>query len=559
METLKRLIPLLCATVLLLGVYWWYARQEDVPVQIPETSGQPVTESTEKPATQPTTQPVTRPTQAPTTQPPTEPEPPALAVDQWLIEQEFPSYEELFREDVSYSAFSYSWILERDGKYESYSFEHQEKGYPRVVRDSDGVEYAVPNGEKLEEEYGRLGYMGCDGKYAYLYNFASVYPPEALNTILRLELETGEAEVLVQENRLYGAPALCGKCVVYYVRATEAGGELCRLYVPDMRLDVLCQVEYPEFAFGFDYPESTLGVFTQEGISTKSIKLAIAEWENPESSYKIWAPDKDKNPDAQTLDFSELWNWWNESELPRNPYFRDGLEFFFHFFQEDTGVWALERTQIDPATGKIIKTEGSLDNCFLGSGYSHDHYDPVYEPLPVPKAIMGQWQNAPGWDIQEQIPKDTDVRTAVFLGKLPGADHEQLFARNDGQLILLVDAPWEVVTMAPAALYCLTEAGILVELSYDGKICNTLFDPQGKTLRSFKYCDGMLAFREDSRMLLLDLATGQYRVLFDDPEAFIEMWFPGDSRFCFSVSKGLYYQQYLFDINTGMIEETHIL
>lgn len=555
METLKRLIPLLCATVILLGAYWWYARQKETPGQIPETSGQPAAETT----TAPTTQPTTAPTTAPTTQSPTEPAPPALAADQWLIEQEHPGYEELFSEDVAYNTFSYNWFFQRDGKYDSYYFEHQEMGYPRVVDSSTGLEYAVPNAGNLEQEYGRLECIGCDGKYAYLYNVANAYPPEAKNTILQLELETGKLEILVQETRLYGVPALRGMCVLYYVRATETGGELCRLYVPEMRLDVLCQVEHPEFVFQFDYPSSTLGAFGWEGISTKCLNRAIMEWTNPDSSYKIWAPGKAQNPDAQTSDFSGLWDWWNQGTHPRDPYFRDGLEFFFHYFQEGTGIWALEKTRIDPTTGTVSKTEGSLDNCFLGSGSGHDHFDPVYAPLPVPKAIMGPWQPAPGWEIQEQILTFSEGRPYAFSGRLRGSDHDQLFVKSGSTLTLLVDAPWEVVETTDQAFYCLTEAGVLVELSHNGTICNTLFDPQGRRLSSFKYCDGMLAFRDESRTLLLDLATGQYRVLMDDPEVFIEMWIPGDPRFCFSVSRGLYYQQYLFDINTGLIEETFIL
>jgi len=48
-------------------------------------------------------------------------------------------------------------------------------------------------------------------------------------------------------------------------------------------------------------------------------------------------------------------------------------------------------------------------------------------------------------------------------------------------------------------------------------------------------------------------------VLMDDPEVFIQMWFSVHSRFCFGMTKGLFYQQYLFDIHTGLIEETFIL
>ena len=558
METLKRLIPLLCATVLLLGVYWWYARQKEVPGEIPGTSDPAVMEPSTEPTAEPTTRPTTAPTTAPTTEPTTEPTVPVLPVEQWLIEPEHPSYEELFAEDVPYSQFSYSWILEQDGEYYTYSFDYEQMESPRIYGGPSGLTYPVPNCENLQKEYGRLGYMGCDGKYAYLYNYAEVYPPEAKDTVLRLELETGEVEVLVREERLYGEPVLRGMCVVYYARATETGAEVCRLYVPDMRLDVLCQVEYPEFVFQFDYPTSSLGTYGWYGISSRILERAIKEWEDPDSSYKIWAPNKDKNPDAQTFDFTELWNWWNQETRPREPYFRDGLEMFFNFLQEDMEIWALEQVRIDPVSGKVTRKEGSLDNCWLGSGASHDHFDPVYEPLPVPKAIMGEWTPAPGYEIQGQLPPATEDYLYAYSAKPWGAEHNMLFV-EDGGLRLLRDADWTVATYSKQAIYCLTEKGVLVELSPDGKICNTLYDPQGGQLKNFKYCDGMMVFKQDSKVILLDIAEGQYRVLMDDPEVYIEMWFPGDPRFCFGMTKGLFYQQYLFDIHTGLIEETFIL
>ena len=70
METIKRLIPLFCVTVLLLGVYWWQGRKTESPAESVTTA--PVTQTTEPASQAPTTEPVTLPTDVPISVP-TEP------------------------------------------------------------------------------------------------------------------------------------------------------------------------------------------------------------------------------------------------------------------------------------------------------------------------------------------------------------------------------------------------------------------------------------------------------------------------------------------------------
>jgi len=45
----------------------------------------------------------------------------------------------------------------------------------------------------------------------------------------------------------------------------------------------------------------------------------------------------------------------------------------------------------------------------------------------------------------------------------------------------------------------------------------------------------------------------------EDARVDIESWFPGEDWILISLREGLYYQQYRFYIDTGVIEETHIL
>ena len=571
METLKRLIPLVCAAAILLGVYWWQGHREEAPGETTgytgldaSTSSVPTEPPTTEPTTEPvppTTQPVTLPTDVPVDTPPTETEPteptePPLTAERCLLEPEYPSYEELFSGDVSYADYGYNWVTVEG---ETFRVLHLDtmSGDVRITDSGYENEYVVPNTGAFVKQYSNPLSVGCDGRYAYFCN-SSTYNGSDPNRIFRLDLETGAVEMLVEDVRIYGWPSLRANCVLYYVRGTEQGAEICRMYVPDRRVDVLYALEKPEFVFDFFYPSTSQGQIGWEGINSRILERAIEEWEDPDSSYKIWAPDKDKNPNAQTFDYSELWNWWNREDRAESVYFRDGLEFFFHFFQEDTGIWGLEKVQIDPTTGKTTRKEGTLDNCFLGSGASHDHFDPVYEPLPVPRAILSDWKPAPGWDAREACPEvEAGEYPYATTLRIPGRDSTQVFWIDGSDVSLVKDAPWHVVGYSRQAVYCLTEENVLMELSADGSVCNALYAAGGE-VSNVKYANDMLLFREGSRILLLDIRNGQYRGLLDDPEAWIEMW-TGETKFCFGMSKGLYYQQYLFDINTGLIEETFIL
>ena len=539
METLKRLIPLLLVTAALLGLYWWQSREPAEPEL------QTTTAPTTKPTTTPTTTPTTQPTTATTTAP-TEPPVPVLTVDMWLVEPEYPSYEELFSKDAAYSDFGYDWIVPQEEGYRVFDVDDW-AGYIRIRDTGHEEEYAVPNTENFRKEYGNPQYMGCDGKYAY-YSNQEMYGPELPYRILRLELQTGQVEILAEETRIYSVSGLLANCVVYYIREAGDGAQVCRLYIPEKRVDVLQEIAQPEYLFpgSMRAPSGTLGSISWYGLNPELVKKAEALWADPNAQKVI-----------NQYDYTEVWKEFGSGLSGMGQDFR---EMFFHDLQEQTGIWGLERTVFDPATGKVTKTKGTLDNCWLGSGYPHDHFNPVYRELPAPRAAMGDWHPLPERGQREEIPPQVagEYPYAATL-RVPGQAHSQVFRIDGGKVTLVKDAPWEVIGYGRDAVYCLTEENAIMELSADGRVCNTVYASEGEKLRDFEFHEGMLCFREDSRILLLDLEKGQYRVLMEDARVDIESWFPGEDWILISLRDGLYYQQYRFYIDTGVIEETHIL
>lgn len=503
-----------------------------------QTNPEETTVSTTEPTTQATTAPTTATTTEPTTAP-TEPEPTILEPELWLTDPQYPSYEELFSQDVSYADYTTDWIVEHEGIYREYHFEAWNDSVQVYSYYSDLV-YPVPNTESFMDDYDAPQYFGSDGKYAYFYNRVDT------NRIFQMELLTGKVVTLIDEEKIYAHPMLQANCVVYYARAAGDKAEICRMYIPEQRVDVLCTVENTEYLFDITYPATTGGKISWYGLNPEIVAKAEALWADPNAGKII-----------NEYDYTGAWGEFASGLKGMHQDFR---EMFFHDFEREIGILALERTTFDPVTGTYSKKLGTLDNCWLGSGFPHDHFNPVYEELDVPKAVMGPWQDLPGLHIQGEISAapSGDVYAASY--RVPGQKECQLFlCKNNGDITLLLDAPYTPIKSDGKAVYCVTDDNAIVEISYDGTVCNTLYAADKGTLSNFKYCDGMICFREESRVLLIDIAARKYRVLMDHPGIYLELWFDGNPSFCFSLSEGLYYQQYLFNVQTGAIEETFIL
>ena len=565
METLKRLIPLLCAAAILLGVYWWQGARQETPGETtgntgleastaPVTTEPPTTEPTTQPATAPTTEPTTRPTTEPTTAPTTEPttEPTTapttpkqptssrLRVEQCVVlVPEYPSYEELFSGDVRYIDYASDWVIaDGEGNYRAFLLSNM-KDDLRIRDYSLEAEYLVPGSENFRDKVGRYQELGCDGRYAC---YGIRESSREYSRVIRVDLATGAVETLLEE-KILGLSDLQANCVLYYTRETEQGAEVCRLYIPDMRVDVLCNLENPEMVESYTYPETSLGTISWYGLNPELVEKAYALWTDPEAK-KVW----------NERDYSKLWEKTAKGELP--PLTLSPHEMFFRDLQDETEILALERTVYEPASGTYTEYLGCLDNCWMGSGYPHDHYNPVTDPLPAPVALMDAWEPAPGWEQQGTCETRRDGYAMSLL--VPGREHRQLFWIDEGNVAMIRDVPWEVIGYSERAVYCLTEDNSIMEVSVDGEICNTLYVAGGE-LSQVVCGDGTVCFKENGQIILLDAANGLYRVAMDDPKVKIENWFIGEDWILISLTNGLWHQQYRFYPETGILEETHIL
>ena len=110
--------------------------------------------------------------------------------------------------------------------------------------------------------------------------------PELINNhikILRLELLTGKVEILIEEEGICSASALLANCVVYYIREAGDVAEVCRLYIPEKRVDVLYEIEHPAYLFpgSLRVASSTLGSISWYGLNPEIVEKAEALWAEP--------------------------------------------------------------------------------------------------------------------------------------------------------------------------------------------------------------------------------------------------------------------------------------
>lgn len=282
-----------------------------------QTNPEETTVSTTEPTTQATTAPTTATTTAPTTAP-TEPEPTILEPELWLTDPQYPSYEELFSQDVSYADYTTDWIVEHEGIYREYHFEAWNDSVQVYSYYSDLV-YPVPNTESFMDDYDAPQYFGSDGKYAYFYNRVDT------NRIFQMELLTGKVVTLIDEEKIYAHPMLQANCVVYYARAAGDKAEICRIYIPEQRVDVLCTVENTEYLFDITYPATTGGKISWYGL-------------NPEIVAKAEALRADPNA-GKIINEYDYTGAWGEFASGLKGMHQDFREMFFYHFKGKSAFW----------------------------------------------------------------------------------------------------------------------------------------------------------------------------------------------------------------------------
>lgn len=499
--------------------------------------------SPEPPVTtiQPTTVP-TQPTTEPTTVPTEPPEP------EWLLaDRVSPSYEDFFSQDLPYNTQSYRWTVSKGDSLIQYYIRTEGDGL-YISSNPWGNDYMIPDSENLIE----LRIVGADGKWAYL---------QSGEGILRLDMQTGASTLFVAHAGILRAD-LCGYDVLYYaaVNADDTIG-IYRLYIPTMTQDTLFEGIEKILDLSISFPSTTLGNISWYGINPDMADRLLTELNDPNSPYlegdgQVEGPTHLWEDPSIVLDPSYEWNW-DKAAL-----------WVCRLIQEDTGIHTWYKCTYDPNTDTCTEDTGVVDNCWFGSGYAHDHYEPEITELPDPSPAIGQWIPITGATLPPS-PTDDELYAEglydhydanipeVTVYGLPLQPDYAYHLRNN-TLTRAVDIPITMAQNSVHFLYCVTADNTVLQISHDGSTRNVLYTAEAE-IREISHANGHLYLLDGSKIIDIDVPALQYRVLLEHENIIEASAYEEPGVVYFTIARGLHYQQYLFTPETGKLEHTHIL
>ncbi len=486
----------------------------------------------------PTTVP-TEPTVPPTTEPP---------APEWLVaDRVSPSYDDFFSHDLPYNTLTYGWTVPKGDSLTQYYIRSERDGLCISSNPWSGG-FMIPDSGNLTE----LPIVGADGKWAYLHSS---------DGILQLDMQTGESTLLVVHGNILQA-ALCGYDVLYYAAVSEDGTVgVYRLYIPTMTLDPLCEGIERSWYFSISFPRTTLGSITWSSI-------------NPDMATRLWAELNDPNSpylegDGQVGGPTHL---WEDPSIVQDPNYEWGWDkaalWVCRWIQEDTGIHTWYKCTYDPTTDTYTEDTGVVDNCWFGSGYAHDHYEPEVTSLPDPVPVVSEWIPITGTTLPTSPTADELYAEGLYDhydANIPGItvyglplQSEYVYHINSNTLTQAMDMPVTMAQNSVHFLYCVTEDNRLLQISHDGATHNILYTAESE-IREISHANGHLYLLDGNKIVEIDIPALQYRVLLEHENIIEASAHDEEGVVYFTIARGLHYQQYLFTPETGELEQTHIL
>lgn len=491
--------------------------------------------------TQPTTVP-TQPTAEPTTVPTEPPEP------QWLLaDRVSPSYEDFFSQDLPYNTNQFGWVVPQGESLAQYYIRSETGGLYIATNPWNGG-YKIPNSENLME----LPIVGADGKWAYLHSSEG---------ILQLDMQTGESTLLVAHGSILRS-ALCGYDVLYYAAIAENDTiGVYRLYIPTMTTDTLCEGIANGYDLDIRFPSTTLGTVSWSCINPDMAQRLFAELNDPNSPYlegdgQVEGPKHLWDDPSILQDPNYEWNW-DKAAL-----------WVCRWIQEDTGIHTWYKCTYDPNTDTCTEDTGVVDNCWFGSGYAHDHFEPEITELPDPTPAIGPWIPITGVTLPPSPTADELYAEGLYdhydasipevtVYGLP-LQPEYAYHLSGSTLTKAMDTPITMAQNSVHFLYCVTEDNTVLQISHDGSTRNVLYTAEAE-IREISHANGHLYLLDGSKIIDIDVPALQYRVLLEHDDIIEASAHDEPGIVYFTIARGLHYQQYLLTPETGKLEHTFIL
>jgi len=510
----------------------------------PTQNTQPTKVTTTPPETTvpPETTEVTEPTE-PTTEPPTEPPVSNLSVADWQLEEpEYLSYAEYYSVKRE---FTTTWLSNNPTEWVKGSRKftvNNEDGLCSVYCEETNEHYYIPRQDGLAD----YAYMGANGYHGYF---------QKIDSFIQVDLATGERKVLL-EGQTIRIGVVRDNLVLYYLSTADGELTLGRCYLPTGQQDTCVKMTGEYYGLGLNaiYSTKDLLVFTM--YNPDLIELIKAELANPNSQYKkMWV-----NQGENCYDYSEFW----EAEDGVARILNEPL--LVHHIQDTSGIRAFLQCTYTQTLGTLTMKTGIIDNCFHGSGYPHDHFNPEITTAEPVEVIMGQKK-----DLLNQTPEifsTPSMQGDILL--LPDVNsNSYLYVKTDGDYKKVTDIPVSMAVNGGYGAIC---------ISADKKSVFAINYEDGKTVEIYRSAENEITaydrifdfgfnhempwfiIRDGDALVNLDLIENKSQELvrhqYIQPYYYID---PGKTTLYFEICVGLYGTGYTIDIETGELRDHYRL
>lgn len=464
-------------------------------------------------------------------------------------------FEERFEEDILFGA-SAEWLIPDGDAYRYYrlGFE-QERNYRCYgIFFNDEMVYSVSNDPVLLN----YGVLAADGRWGYL---------RGKNDVLKIDLLTGEYTVWMQ----------LGSDLIFWSVYSSDRDTLCLCTIDDQRnmriyyRDIHSDAEktlyegilpmsspkdldkngsYGSYLFTFTPPRSTQGAFSWRMTNPAFYAAVQKELADPDSPYQ-----HSYQPNYYS-------SYWRDQE---NRFIHlSSCPGLCHDIQDGYKIPYFIKYIYSPATGTITEDYGYIDSCYYGSGYGHDHFNaentwetPVVivneEPVVIP--TFTRLTEAQAYEALNSPHSSTTNQIVLYSEQ----GYDLLYVQKDGKLVKLADIPCRSVWCTKYYVYAITADNTLVQISWDGTVCNTIYTAED-TIDHLVYNFGRLFFEDNHQVVCIDTVNGTRRVVLKcTGSIYLDSYGDLDEEISVDITQGLYYQQHFYNTFTGELEKTSYL
>lgn len=460
----------------------------------------------------------------------------------WVTDREIVPFEDRFKEDVPFGDYPTTWITPDNS--------HSKSDYS--VFYLWGLSIGMRNGMEREYVYNipvdpnllaGFSYIAADGRWAYLCSD---------DELCKLDLLTGELTTLVKKNEgdIRWEVYACGKDTVCIFQLNKRNS--LRIFYRDLHSDAektLYWATLPKTSpydlesetrgIYFSAPSSTLGVCSFQMMNPAFYTVVQEELANPKSQFKL----------IYQQDYSKCWE-----DPEKHPIHLDTYPSLCHVIQDAYQTPYYIKYICDPVSGTVTEDYGTIDTCFYGSGQNHNHFDYEITKAETPAILDVAPVEIPNFSkLTGESPwKGSDTARTYVYSEF---GYGQPYLSLDYPTWRLADFPVTDIELSWEYVYCITLEGTIVQLNYNGSICNTIYTSENE-LRDLNYRDNYIYFIDGSTIICIDETTGTWRPIFQTSLKEIKLFWSSKhpNILSFTVSQGMYSQNYQYNPETNELK-----